>query len=132
MTDANVKKENGSIWNLTAEIGNAKQLSATFNMALGMTAADMNAEIDKVRSVFDRQQAKAASYGVEQEIEQRTMQRDYAKADLDRLDAENAQKGSMSAQLREQRKHAVEHVEKLTKDIEYKTEMLAKLKAEAK
>lgn len=126
------KEEIGYAWNCVADLGNGRQFSVSGNFLKGTSANEMNVEADKVLSVIDRQQAKAASIGAGQEIEQLLLRRDSAAEDLARINAKYDEKGSMSTAERQQKEAATVHLEKLNKDIEFKQGVLEKLKNEAK
>lgn len=131
MTDVK-KEEIGYAWNFVADLGNARQFSISGNFSKGVSIADMNNEVDKIRAVFDRQQAKSASLGAEMEIDQLLMRRESAGEDLAAIDKKSADKGSLSAAERQQREAAVVHLSKMDKDIEFKKGVLKKLQDEAK
>jgi len=126
------KEEIGYAWNFVADLGNGRQFALSGNFPKGMDASKMNEEVDKVRSVFDRQQAKSALRGAEEEIEVCAMRLANAIEDLDRIDNKHEQKGGLSAAERQAREQAVAHVDKLQKDLEYKQSILKKLKEESK
>lgn len=131
MTDTK-KEENGSLWNMVADIGNGRQLSVNWNGLKGATTEEISAEVDKYRSVFDKQQAKAAALAVQQEIDQRKFQLAEAKGDMARIDGELAGKGTPPTAQREQRKNAAINLDKMQRDIDFKTGVLSKLLDEAK
>lgn len=126
------KEEIGYAFNIVADVGNGKQFSLSTNFPKNMNAIDMNAEVDKLRSVFDRQQAKSASLGAEQELSQLKLRKESAVEDLGMIDAKHDLKGGLSAAERAQREAAVVHLSRMDKDIAFKEEFLAKLKEEAK
>lgn len=126
------KAELGYVWQFVADLGNGRQLSINGNFNKDASAEVINKEVDKIRSVVDRQQAKAASMGAEQEIEQLILRKASAEEDLAMIDTKNEAKGSLTAQERSQREAAIIHLSKMGKDIEYKKGVLAKLQAEAK
>lgn len=131
--EATTEKETiGYAWNFAADLGNGCQFSLSGNFPKGLSGADMSKEVDKVRRVFDRQQAKSASLGVEQEIDQLILRRDSAAEDLAMIDTKSEAKGGLSSAERQQREAAVVHLAKMDKDIAFKKEVLAKLKDEAK
>lgn len=132
MTDANIKKEDiGYAWNFVADLGNARQLSVSGNFPKGVTAEGINSEIDKIRSVIDRQQAKSAARAVGEEIEQLVLRKDSAVEDLDMIDTKSEAKGGLSSAERQQREAAVVHIAKMGKDIEFKKSVHEKLQKEA-
>lgn len=135
MTDSNAKtsakEEIGYAWNFLADLGNGRQFSLSGNFPKGLSANMMNAEVDKVRSVFDRQQAQSACRGAGEHIEKLQFDLENAMTDLFRIDEKMDKKGGPSAQERQQREAAVAYIEKLKKDIDNKKEILKKLKAEA-
>jgi hypothetical protein len=135
MSQANEKSENeviGYAWNFLADLGNGRQFSLSGNFPKGLGAAAMNAEVDKVRSVFDRQQAQSASRGAEQEIEQLKLRRDAAIEDMLRINEKYTAKGHMSTAEKQQKEAAEVHLDKMNKDIAYKQGVLDKLQQEAK
>lgn len=136
MTDCNTtatkKEEIGYAWNFIADLGNGRQFSLSGNFPKGIAATEMNAEVDKVRSVFDRQQAQSASRGAEDEIQACIVRLKNAMDDLQRIDDKAAAKGGQTTAEKQQREAAVAHIDKMQQDIEYKKGVLEKLKAEAK
>ncbi len=126
------KEKIGYAWNVVADLGNSRQFSISGNFSTTATKEDIDKEVDKVISVVNRQQAKAASIGVEQEISQLELRLDSASEDLADLDLKYGAKGGLSAAERQQREAAVKHLEKMGKDISFKKEYLSKLKEEAK
>ncbi len=126
------KEEIGYAWNFAADLGNGRQLSVSGNFAKGITAEGINQEVDKIRSVIDRQQAKSASRAAGEEIETLVLRLDSAKEDLAMLDEKGDAKGGLSAAERQQREAAAKHLDKMQKDIEFKKGVLEKLKTEAK
>ncbi len=124
--------EHAYAWNFLADLGCSKQFSLTGSFPKGMTADNMNEEIDKIRSVFDRQQAKSAKLVAEQEIEQCNTRINAATEDLKRIDAKYEAKGGPTSAERTQRDSALICLANLAKDLEYKTSVLEKLKNEAK
>lgn len=125
------KEDIGTAWNLVADLGNGRQLSVMFNMATGVTKDEMNAEVDKLRSVLDRQQAKSAILGATMDVENQELRYKDAAQDLADIDAKHTAKGSLSAQERSQREVAVKTIETMKKNIDYKKGVLEKLKQEA-
>ena len=125
------KEEIGYAWNFVADLGNARQLSITGNFAKGVSLDEMNAEVDKIRAILDRQQAKSASRGAEEEIQQLELRLSSAVEDYNRIEEKNSAKGSLSAAERQQKEAAVVHLEKMGKDIVYKKTVLSKLQKEA-
>lgn len=126
------KPEIGYAWGLGAEIGNGCQLSVSFNMEKGVDAVNMNAQVDALVAVFNRQQAKAASIAVAQQIGEYEQKVEFAAGDLVRLNEKESAKGSLSAQERQQKEAAEAHLEKMQKDLERKKGVLEQLKDEAK
>jgi hypothetical protein len=125
------KEEIGYAWNFQADLGNGRAFSLSGNFAKGIDAAAMNAEVDKVRSVFDRQQAQSASRGAEEEIQVLALRKKSAMDDLIRIDEKSKDKG-LSAAERQQREAAVAHIDKMEQDLAYKQGVLSKLQLEAK
>ncbi len=125
------KSNIGYAWNFVGDLGNGKQFSISGNFQVGTTVEEMNAEVDKVNAVVNRQQAAASAIGVEQEIGQLELRRDSASKDLSMLDSKRGDK-ALSAAERQQREAAVVHLTKMDDDISYRKEFLAKLKEEAK
>lgn len=131
MTNEPKKEEHGSLWNFIIDVGNGRQISTTWNMPKGATKEDINGELDKIRSVMDRQQAKSAALAAGQEIDQLELRLSLATGDLDRIDKSRVGK-SLAASERQQREAAVIHLEKSKKDIDFKKGVLSKLLDEAK
>lgn len=131
MTEAVKKEEIGYAWNFVADLGNGRQFSLSGNFPKGIEASVMNVEVDKVRSVFDRQQAQSAYRGAEEEIQQLELRLKWATDDYERLEAKNADK-SLSASERQNREASIANIEKNKADIDFKKGILAKLKEEAK
>ena len=119
-------------WNFLADLGSSKQFSLTGSFPKGMTANDMNAEVDKIRAVFDRQQAKSAVLSLEQEIAKDQLRLNGALEDLERIDAKHEAKGGPSTQEKAQRESAVVTVTKMSQDLDHKKALLEKIKEEAK
>ena len=59
----------GYLFQMTCDCGNGKTLHVSGNYALGATAADMNAEIDKINDTFDRMRAKHEVPLIEERLE---------------------------------------------------------------
>lgn len=119
-------------WNFLADLGSSKQFSLTGAFPKGMSANDMNAEVDKIRAVFDRQQAKSAVLTVEQEVEGMKNNLANLKADIARIDAKYDIKGGASSAERNNRESAITTMTGLMKKLEQHEALLAKLKEEAK
>ncbi len=119
-------------WNFLADLGSSKQFSLTGAFPKGMSANDMNAEVDKIRAVFDRQQAKSAALAVSQEIDQLVLRYKNAIDDLARIDEKHDNKGGPTSQERAQREGATITIAGMAKDLEFKKGVLAKLQDEAK
>lgn len=126
------KDEIGYAWNLVADLGNGRQLSISGNFAKGATPESINSEFDKMVGAFNRQQAKSAAIGVEQEVDRLVLQRDGAVKDLTMIDDKHDKKGGPNNAERSQREAAVVHISKMNDDIEYRKKVLAKLQSEAK
>lgn len=122
----------GYVWNFGADLGNGRSSSVSWNSAVDATTEDMNAAIDQIRAVFDRQQAKSAARGLEEEIERLAGQKKQVLDTIGRVDNKAENKGGMSAAERQQRETAVINVESLTTNIESKQKLLQKLTEEAK
>lgn len=128
-----VKEEIGYAWNFIADLGNSRQFSISGNFPKGMELADMNKEVDNIRTVFDRQQAKSASRAAGEEIEQLILRKDAAIEDLAMLDEKLANKnGGPNATERQQREAAVVCVGRMAQDIEFKEKVHKELLDEAK
>ena len=127
-----IKEEIGYAWNFVADLGNGKQFSLSGNFPKGVALVDMNAEVDKVRSVFDRQQAKAACRGVADELDQLALRKQAALDDLGRVDERHDKKGGATSEERRQRELAASTIDRMTKDIEFKQGVLKKLEDESK
>ena len=126
------KEEIAYAWNFAADVGNGCQFQLSGNFPKGIDAVTMNAEVDKVRAVFNRQQAKAASMGASDEISQLELRLANAKEDLAKLEDKFAEKGGGSAQERQQRDIALSTLDRMAKDLSYKKAVLDRLKEEAK
>jgi hypothetical protein len=126
------EKTNGYLWNIAAGLGTERQMSISGNFSIGASAAEINAEVDKIISVVNRQQAKAAAIAVKQEIDSRAVQLKSAIDDLERIDKKAETKGGPTTLERGQREAAVVHVGKLQDDLKYKTKVLEELQNEAK
>lgn len=122
----------GYQYNFVCDIGNNRQVSMTGTFPKGADLVTMNSEIDKIRAVFDRQQAKSAVMAVEHELSQLTLRYNNAIEDLQRIDDKHKTKGGPSTQESNQREQAIMTVSSMKKDIDYKEGVLEKLKDEAK
>ncbi len=125
------KADIGYAWNFAADLGNGRQFSISGNFATDTTADDINKEVDKVRGVVDRQQAKSALLSANQEIEQLEFRVASAKKDLSYIDDQQKEKGHSNA-TRQQREAAVKHIEKMEDDIIFRKDFITKLEKEAK
>ncbi len=125
------KEQVGFIWNFGADLGNGRSLSVGFNSALSSTKEDMDAAVDQIRAVFDRQQAKSASRGLEEELDRLAAQKKTVIDTLTRLDTKSEAKGGPSSAERQQRESVLLNLESLTTNIESKQKLLIKLKDEA-
>jgi hypothetical protein len=132
MTNEVKKEEVGYVINRAADLGNGNQLSITGNLPKGATLEMMNAEFDKLGAAFNRLQAKAASKGANDEIEQLILRQKAAIDDLERVDARGASKGGLSTEERRQRELAVSTIERMSKDLEFKQDVLERLLEESK
>lgn len=126
------KEDIGYAWNFVADLGNGKQFSINGNFANTASIDEMNGEVDKVNAIVNRQQAKAASVSVEQELDQFKQRLAFAKEDFVALDEKNKDKPRISGQEQQQREAAKVHISKLETDIENREKFLSKLKQEAK
>lgn len=127
MTD----KKIGYAFNIVADVGNGKQFSISTNFDDGATEQEINDKVDMLRKVFDRQQAKSASLGASQEIEQLKLRHKAAEEDLAMLDTKAEAKGGLSAAERQQREAATVHIRRMHDDIVHKTKVLNDIKKEA-
>lgn len=125
------KEKIGYAWNFVADLGNSRQFSINGNFEKGSTAEEINAEVDKIAAVVNRQQAKNAILGVQQEIEQAEFRLDSASKDLAALDDKHKD-GRFTVAEKQQREMAVTHLSKMGDDIKYRKGVLAKLQEEAK
>lgn len=132
MTQEVKKEEVGYVVNFVTDLGNGRQISITGNLPKGATKEDINVEFDKLRAPMDRQQAKSASRGAGEEIDQLILRRNSAVDDLVRIDNKSEEKGGLSSAERSQREAAVLHIDKLDKDIKFKQTILDKLNEESK
>lgn len=132
MTQEAKKEEVGYVVNFAANIGNDQQLSVSGNLPKGATLETMNAEFDKLRAAFSRQQARSAAVGADQEIDRLVIRHKDAMDDLVKVEARADAKGGLSAQERQQRELAVSTVDRMAKDIEYKRGVHKKLLEESK
>jgi len=125
------KEDIGYIFGLVSDLGNGRQLSVSGNFPEGASVKSMNIEVDKLRRVVDRQQAKSASRGASDEIEVLALRKKGAIDDLTKIDAKAESRGLSSAQ-RQQREAAIAHIERMGEDIEFKQKVLNRLEEEAK
>jgi hypothetical protein len=130
-TDAS-KELVGYQYNFVCDIGNNRQISMTGTFPKGADLTSMNTEMDKLRAMFDRQQAKSAVLAVEHELSQLVLRHNNAIDDLVRIDGKHDAKGGPSTQDKNQREIAVTTISNMQKDLEYKQGVLEKLKEEAK
>lgn len=122
----------GYAWSFIGDLGNGKQISMSGNFLKGTSLAEMNAEVDKINSVIDRQQAKAASVGVKQEIGQTQLRLKSAIADFTAIEAKSTEKGHLSVAERQQREIAANHITKMEEDLAYRLDFLKELEEKAK
>ncbi len=122
----------GSAWNYVADLGGGQQVSVAFGIAKDATKESVDAHVDKIRAVMDRQRAKSAVLSVEHELEQLEMRHKSAVDDLARIDGKHEAKGGATTLERTQRENATVTISSMAKDLEYKKSVLAKLKDEAK
>jgi hypothetical protein len=125
------KPEIGYVFNFAADLGNGRQLSLNGNLNKGATTEEMNAEVDKIRAVFDRQQAKSAARAVEDDIESFKVRLAAAESDFEAIEKKNAEKLKLNATEVQHREAAIGHIDKMKKDLEYKANVLVRLKKEA-
>ena len=123
-------KDIGYVLGFVADIGNGARMSINGNMREDDTVDAMNIKVDKIRKVIDRQQAKSAARGAEEEIEVLILRKKSATDDLASVDAKGGAVGMSSAE-KQQRGAAISHIEKMGEDIDYKQKVLARLKDEA-
>jgi hypothetical protein len=69
MTEQTQKKEVGYTYGIVADTGNRKQISITGNFPIGVTLDAMNAGVDLLTKVADRQQAKSAWSAAKDKLE---------------------------------------------------------------
>lgn len=121
----------GYVVNFVADLGNGRQVSVTGNLPKGATKEDMNKEFDKTMGAIDRQQAKSASRGVSDELDQTSLRLKSAVDDLARIDEKNKDK-HLATNERQQREAAVAHIDKLGRDLDYKRGVHKRLLDESK
>ncbi len=132
MTNEVKVEEVGYVWNWSCPVGDGQQISVSSNFAKGVSVAEINAEFDKIGSVFNRQQAKSASIGLEQDIERLVNQKKQIIDTIARVDNKSEAKGGLGAAERQQREAAVNNLESLSTNIDSKQKLLQKLIDEAK
>ena len=132
MTKQAEAEEVGYVVSASTDLGSGNSLAVTGNLPKGCSLEQMNAEFDKLRSAFNRQQAKSAVIGLGQDIERLAGQKKQVIDTITRLDSKSDAKGGASAAERSQRDAALQNLESLSTNIESKQELLQKLVAEAK
>ena len=73
----------GYLFQMTCDCGNGKTLHVSGNYAQDATAADMNAEIDKINDTFDRMRAKHEVPLIEERLEGTRLELESHQADLE-------------------------------------------------
>lgn len=128
-TQETKKVEN--LYNFTADLGSGRVLQISGNLFAGDDVEVVNAAIDKVRFILDRQQAISAIPGAEEKVRQgkallEALKKDKASAD-ERFDGrklsnkESAEKHNLEVSLRRLTEEVAsheEHLEKLRKEAE--------------
>ena len=92
----------------------------------------MNAEIDKVRGVLERQQAKSAARSLEESVDDLVAKEKTVIDTIGKVDQKAEAKGGSSAAERQQREAALNNLEHLRSNINSKQKILQKLANEAK
>ena len=121
------KDEIGSNWNLGADLGSGVSASVTWNMGKGHSKSEMNAEFDKMRLVFSRQQARSCILTCKQKIERLIVQEKSVIDTVARLD----EKGHLSVAERQQREGVLLNLESLKTTIATEYELLKEFTKEA-
>lgn len=116
---------------VTVDTGNGSQIQIVGSIKKGATAEEMNKELDKLRSVTNRQQAKSVVTAIEQKILKLQKQEALMVEDLERVDDMYAKKGGPSSQERAQRELAASNLKKTREDIAFEQAYLEKIKKEA-
>lgn len=131
MTQEAKKDEVGYVVQGSTDLGSGNSLSITGNLPKGATLAMMNEEFDKLRAAFNRQQAKSAVIGLEQEIDRLAAQKKQVIDTITRVDSKAEAKGGNTSAERSQRDAALQNLDSLSTNIDSKQKLLQKLKDEA-
>ena len=121
----------GYLVGVVADLGSGRQLQFNTNLTLGATAEDMNAELDKLVGVINRQQARCVLPAMEADLEGARAQRNACAEDIARLNAQSAG-GKLSAAERAARDNASVTLGRLDAMVAQKEALLAKTIEQAK
>lgn len=131
VTKMDEKEAVGYAYNFQVDLGNGTAFSITGNFAKGAEAKDMNGELDKLRSVTNRQQAKSAVIAIEQEIMKMNARLESSMKDLEAVDKRQADKKHVSEQDRNARTQHAANIEHQREAIAQTMDLLTKTKKEA-
>lgn len=120
------EKKVGYVFAFAANIADGMSLTITGNFAIGDTREAMNAEVDKLRVVMERQRAKNEVDLLEAQVDEVRRRRDAAQFDLDQHMARSEKKQDASLTARTQRM-----IEEFDEDLVRGTAKLAIVKAKA-
>lgn len=127
MSDA---KSIGYAWDFNADLGSGRIVSVKGNFPVGATLEEMNAEMDKIRTVVDRQQAKSAIPAVETEIVQ--LERTVAGASRDLVSLDETNEGKkLNYSEKQGRAGILANLQRHKDNLEAKKKYLEQLRQEA-
>lgn len=126
----------GYMYGFVADLGSGRQINVGGNFPIGASKEVMNAELDKLYDVLNRQQAKAAVPAIEQTIMEMEARLGAAQADFEALDARlNVKDGqtprTMPTAEKANRDNAATTIKRMRADLEMKKKFLEKTKKEA-
>lgn len=124
------KRTIGYAWNWSVDLGSGRMVGITGNFPIDYSADQMNAEMDKIRTVLERQQAKTAIPAVEAEIEQMLRTVEGATSDLQQLDG-TSQGKTLSTAERQSREALISNVRRHQSNLTSKQKFLEQLRKEA-
>lgn len=120
----------GYMYRFTTDLGSGRMLEITGNFPLGASVESMNTELDKLRTVTDRQQAKSAIEGVKAKIKGLETQVNAQETDLAELQVgENGRMTTQQKTTAENLRKSIPYGKKL---IEDERAYLAQLEEQAK
>lgn len=120
----------GYLFQFQTDLGGGQAVSVSGNLPVGVTLAEGNKEFDLVRALLERQRAKSAIDGAQQQIERGEATLARLAADISVIDTKQQGK-PLSHQEKTHRDNAVASATDLKKQLDKQRADLEKIKKEA-